>query len=175
VVSSGVALLHCWDAGRVSFPALCLSNAESYHADGQCQYLCVYISDPLFSRHPWKWEQQPVRYLVGTTSLAGRRKISAGTQGPLWSAYRGHQQDLPPRYRQQQQQRQLEEGYGELQTIEQAHGSRPRPYNGSSSRMQVARQTKGESPCRSICPATQPYYAQTLARRANGRSARVWS
>jgi len=53
---------------------------------------------------------------AGTTSLAGRRKISAETQGPCGRHTVCIAQDLPPWYRRQQQQRQLEEGYGELQT-----------------------------------------------------------
>jgi hypothetical protein len=83
-------------------------------------------------------------------------------------------QDLPPRYRRQQLQRQLEEGYGELQTRSRLTSLGHAPAMGPHLAC-VSGSGRGRANLRVEVTAQphQPYYAQTLASRANGRSARV--
>jgi hypothetical protein len=109
---------------------------------------------------------------AGTTSLAGRRKISAETQGPCGRHTVCIAQGLPPRYGRQQLQRQLEEGYGELQTRSILTGLGHAPANGSSSHLACAsgpaegRRISVSKYLPSHTSLTTTMYAQTLAEQS---------
>jgi hypothetical protein len=114
------------------------------------------------------------RYRQYSRYYKSGRKISAETQGPCGRHTVCIAQDLPPRYRRQQLQRQLEEGYGELQTRSRLTSLGHAPAMGPHLAC-VSGSGRGRANLRVEVTAQphQPYYAQTLASRANGRSARV--
>jgi hypothetical protein len=113
---------------------------------------------------------------VGTTNLAGRRKISAETQGPCSRHTVCVAQDLPPRYRRQQLQRQLEEGYGELQTRSRLTSLGHAPAMGPHLISHAAEDRRISVSKYLPSHTSLTMDAQTLdSSRANGRSARVWS
>ena len=134
--------------------------------------ILVCVSDPLFSRHAWKWGQQPVRYLVGTTSLAGRRKISAETQGPCGRhtvcSYRTYLRGMDDSSNNDNWRRAMASCKRESRLTSLGHAPAMGPH--------LACEWPGRQRANlRVEVSAQPYlvdYAQTLARRANGRSAR---